>query len=48
VNKQNRFIFMLITIKRQAELEGRHSQAGAWERDKMEIKIWALLIKDSE
>jgi hypothetical protein len=25
---------MLITIKCQAELEGRHSQARAWERDK--------------
>jgi len=24
---------MLITIKRQAELEGRHSQTGVWERD---------------
>ena len=32
VNEQNRFIFTFITIKHQAELEGRHSQARAWER----------------
>jgi hypothetical protein len=36
VNKQNRLIFMLITIKHQAELEGRHSQARAWERDNIQ------------
>jgi len=33
INKQNKFIFILITIKHQAELEGRHSQARAWERE---------------
>jgi len=33
IKEQNRLVFMPTTIKRQAELEGRRSQARAWERD---------------
>ena len=28
-----KFVLTIININRQAELEGRHSQAGAWERE---------------
>ncbi len=28
-----------ITVKRQAELEGRHSQAGAWERENIALDV---------
>jgi hypothetical protein len=37
--EQNKFIFMFICLERQAELEGRHSQARAWERDKCYLFI---------
>jgi len=33
---------------RQAELEGRHSQAGAWERAKLSMQQREIALKDKE
>ncbi|OYV17408.1 MAG: hypothetical protein CG439_1708, partial [Methylococcaceae bacterium NSP1-2] len=44
IKEQNRLVFMPTTIKRQAELEGRHSQARAWERDNSQITPYSVAL----